>query len=119
MSRAWRRTIAGAVAAIAVVGWASPASAHAELISSDPAAGSVLPSSPGEIVLRFTEAVDPTDDAVRLVAADGTPVATRPVTQDLGSDSVTATIPDQLADGSYVVAWSVVSAASCASCPAR
>lgn len=112
MSRTSRWAAGGAIAAIAIVGWTSPVSAHAELLSSEPAADSILPSSPGEIVLTFTEAVDPTDDAVRLVDADGEPIEIGPVTQDLGSDSITATIPDELGNGSYVVAWSVVSADS-------
>lgn len=112
MSRPWRWVIAAAIAAVAVTGWSSPVSAHAELLSSDPAAASVLAASPGEIVLTFTEPVDPTEDAVRLVDAGGAPVETGEVTQDLGSESITAAIAGELADGSYVVAWSVVSADS-------
>jgi copper transport protein len=95
-----------------LLGSGRTASAHADLLTSSPAADSVLATSPTEIALTFTEPVDPTQDAIRVVAADGTPVELGPITQDRGSDSVTALIPVELTDGSYVVAWSAVSADS-------
>ncbi|HAP76860.1 MAG TPA: hypothetical protein DCR14_12340 [Acidimicrobiaceae bacterium] len=107
----WLAVVA-AVTAIVLAASGRVASAHADLLTSDPAPDSVLSTPPAEIVLTFTEPVDPTQDAIRVVTADGTPVELGPVAQDLGSDSVTAALPGELADGSYVVAWSVVSADS-------
>lgn len=111
-SHIWRWCTAGLITVLVLLGSGRTASAHADLLTSSPAADSVLATSPTEIALTFTEPVDPTQDAIRVVAADGTPVELGPITQDRGSDSVTALIPDELTDGSYVVAWSAVSADS-------
>ena len=108
-SRVRRWLAAGVVVALIVLGSGRPVSAHASLLTTNPAADSVLDIAPGEIVLTFTEPVDPTDEAIRLVTADGTPVQLGPVTQDRGSASLSAAITGELADGSYVVAWSAVS----------
>ena len=108
----WQRWMFVAIVAVALIAGARPVGAHADLLVTSPAADSVLEVSPAEIFLAFTEPVDPTDDAIRLLAADGTPIRLGPITQDSGSDTVEASLPDQLDDGSYVVAWSVVSADS-------
>jgi copper transport protein len=100
---------AGVVVAVILLGSGRPVSAHASLVTTNPVADSVLDVPPGEIVLTFTEPVDPTDEAIRLVTADGTPVKLGSVTQDRGSASLSAAISGELADGSYVVAWSAVS----------
>ena len=80
MSRWCRLTFAGLVAGIVVLAMPGAASAHADLATSDPAAESVLDIAPTEIVLTFTEAVDPTDDALRVVDADGIAVPLGPIT---------------------------------------
>ncbi|MEG9226030.1 copper resistance CopC/CopD family protein [Aeromicrobium sp. Sec7.5] len=87
---------------------ASPAAAHASLVSTTPADGEVLSDAPGEITLTFTESVRLTD-GIELLAGDGTPVAA-----DVGaSDEVVTITPDApLADGTYVVGWRVISADS-------
>jgi copper transport protein len=107
-----RWLVAIAVVVVTVLGATRTVSAHASLISTNPAADSVLDAAPTVIVLTFTEPVDPTDDAIRVVDAQGEVVAVGPVGQDLGNDSITAAIDQELADGSYVVAWSVVSSDS-------
>jgi copper transport protein len=95
-----------------VLGGFARASAHASVSSTAPAADSVLADSPGEIVLKFTEPVDPTGDAIRIVDSQGGAVDMGPIGQDLGSNSITAAIDQDLAHGSYVVSWSVVSSDS-------
>ncbi|MFC7505195.1 copper resistance protein CopC, partial [Nocardioides sp. GCM10030258] len=45
------------IAAVAVVGWAAPASAHATLVSTDPAEGAVLAEAPAEVTFTFDESV--------------------------------------------------------------
>jgi copper transport protein len=115
MSRAGhvlRWLAAGIVVAVIVLGSGRPVSAHASLLTTNPAADSVLDIPPREIVLHFTEPVDPTDESIRLVTANGTPVELGSVTADPGSASLSAAITGELADGSYVVAWSAVSADS-------
>lgn len=104
--------VAAAVVLVAAAMAPSTAHAHAELIDSDPTPGEVLDVAPERIVLRFTEAVDPVDDALRLLASDGSSQDLVEVGQDEGDDSMTATFPAGLADGSYVIAWSALSADS-------
>lgn len=96
--------IAGVASALAS---ASPASAHAELLATDPADGAVVDAAPSEVTLQFTEGVDLQPDGVRVLDDAGERV-------DLGeaaaSDAtVVAPLRDGLARGSYVVAWRVVS----------
>lgn len=112
MRRWCRLAVAGLVAGIMVLAAPGAVSAHADLATSDPPADSVLDVAPTEIVLTFTEAVDPTDDALRIVDAEGAAVPLGPITQELGADTITAPVTEPLADGSYVVAWSAVSADS-------
>ncbi len=112
MRRWGRLAFAGLVAGFVVLAAPGAVSAHADLATSDPPAESVFDVAPTEIVLTFTEAVDPTEDALRVVDAEGTAVPLGPITQDLGADTISAPITESLADGSYVVAWSAVSADS-------
>lgn len=94
--------------ALVVVAPSSPAAAHATLLSSDPADGSVLERQPEAISLQFSERVSVQADGIRVVDASGDRV-------DRGAaaaDGATATSPlrDDLPDGTYVVSWRVVSA---------
>ncbi len=87
---------------------ASPASAHASLVSTTPGDGEVLADAPEQISLTFTESVRLTD-GVELLAGDGTAVAA----DVSASDEVVTLTPDApLADGTYVVGWRVISADS-------
>lgn len=99
---------AALLVALVVLGWAAPVSAHADLISSTPADGSILDTAPTELVLRFTEGVDLQSDGIRLLDADGTPVTLGPA--EAADSTVTAPIDAELDQGSYVVAWRAVSA---------
>lgn len=84
------------------------AAAHAELVSSNPSADAILPVTPSEIVLTFTESVNTVPDSIRVVTSDGADVDVGTIRQDEGDDSIAADLP-ALADGSYVVAWRAVS----------
>lgn len=86
---------------------AGPASAHAELESTDPAAGAVLPRPPEQVRLRFTESVTTPTGGVRVIAPDGTRVD--PVSVRARGALVTVELPPVLARGSYLVVWRVVS----------
>ncbi|MCU1502869.1 MAG: hypothetical protein JWM12_2223 [Ilumatobacteraceae bacterium] len=114
--RAPRRVLVATLLALvaslaAALGTWGVASAHAELISTSPTSGAVLTASPTQIVLTFSEHVDPLPDSIRLVAGDGAAVAIGSMSQDLGDDTVSASVPT-LADGTYVVAWRAISADS-------
>ncbi len=86
---------------------AAPASAHASLVSSDPAEGEVLPQAPDVVTLTFDEPVAVVEDGIKAYDAGGEPVD---IDDARARDEiVSADLPDDLADGTYVVAWRVVS----------
>ena len=64
----------GALAAL-VLGTAAPASAHAALIRTDPAAGSVVQTAPQRVVLTFSEGVLLSADSLRVLDPRGANVA--------------------------------------------
>ena len=96
-----------------LIGSAVPASAHAELESTDPAQSSVLLVSPAQVVLHFGEPVEVDFGSLRVLGPSGQRVddggAHHP-----GSDShaVAISLPANLPKGTYVVAWRVISADS-------
>ncbi|MBB5630912.1 copper resistance CopC/CopD family protein [Sphaerisporangium krabiense] len=98
--------MAGLVAGLAVVLWASPARAHAELVESDPIAGAALPEAPRAAVLAFSERVAPRLSSARLLDGSGRvlPGARTVAT----GDRLTVELP-RLAVGAYGIAWRVVS----------
>lgn len=53
---------------------ASPASAHAALLQSDPQSGAILPSAPAEAVLTFSEPVRIVPNKIHIIGPDGHPV---------------------------------------------
>jgi copper transport protein len=91
---------------IAVALTAAPAAlAHTELVSSDPADGTVLATAPTSVVLTFDE--DVLEAAVTISDAS-TSVVSSPNGTVAGS-TVTVPWPDGLPDGSYAVNFRVVS----------
>lgn len=104
-----------AVALVAAVGggaaWPSgPAAAHAELLSTTPADGSRADTSPSEVTLTFSETVSAGLGAVRVLDREGARVDDGDVEGRGGVVGVG--LDGDLPDGSYVVAWRVVSADS-------
>ncbi|HWL44229.1 MAG TPA: copper resistance protein CopC [Ilumatobacter sp.] len=85
--------------------------AHATLISSTPAANSVVQESPTEIVLTFTEPVDLVPDAIRVLDDQGNPAPVGGAAR-AGGDETIAVPVEALADGTWVVAWQAISADS-------
>ncbi|MFR9775960.1 copper resistance CopC/CopD family protein [Micromonospora sp. MS34] len=88
---------------------ATPASAHAVLLSTSPTASSVVSSGPSEVVLTFSEGVRAVSGKIRVIAPDGSRA-------DRGEPSVKGavlTIPvDATARGTYLVTYRVISADS-------
>ena len=66
-----RLAAAASIALLAVLAMASPASAHAELIASDPVDGSVLDEAPAAVTLTFNESVQLTAQEITVYDADG------------------------------------------------
>ena len=85
------------------------ADAHAELLSTEPAAGEHLATGPDQVVLHFSEAVNLGDDLVKVLDSSGDEVdAGDPVHLDGERSSVALPLP-KLDDGGYVVSWRVIS----------
>ncbi|MFF7281819.1 copper resistance protein CopC [Streptomyces griseorubiginosus] len=89
------------------------ASAHAALRSTDPGDGTVLKSAPRSITLTFTESVGLLDDSFRVLTPEGKRLEIGEAGHGTGgSDTASVSLPAELAQGTYTVAWRVVSADS-------
>ena len=110
MSRFALRLLVTSAVVVMLMGAATiPASAHAELVSSDPPSGSVLERAPRVVTLWFGEALAPTLSAARLIDEDGNPVAGTRST--VGADEVTLTLDlPEIGGGRFSVLWQVLSA---------
>lgn len=85
----------------------APAHAHDSLISSDPADGATLETSPEQITLTYSAEVLEVSPVVQISAGEGgEPVELTPV---IDGTTVTAEIPEPLAAGTHTVQWRVVS----------
>ncbi|MFF5366053.1 copper resistance protein CopC [Streptomyces sp. NPDC013187] len=92
---------------------AAPASAHAALRGTDPDDGSLVKQAPRHVTLTFTESVGLLDDSFRVFGPDQRRVHTGEATHADGrSDTARVGLPGKLAQGTYTVAWRVVSADS-------
>ncbi len=111
----WRCLSRGAFVACASFGFliavAFPASAHAVLEHSSPAADSVVKTEPPVVVLTYDETVVTASDALRVYDDKLRAVQVGPTTHPNGrGDTVETTLPPGLADGTYTVTWRVTSA---------
>lgn len=103
----------GTVLVLFLLGGAGTASAHAALKGSDPVDGSVLDAAPRDVTLRFTESVSLLEDSIRVVDPENRAVDTgKPGRAGGRSDTARVTLPTGLDDGTYTIAWRVVSADS-------
>ena len=88
------------------------ASAHALLEETRPANDAVVQQSPRQVLLRFNEAVDTSlGRALQVFNANGEEVETGDIQRPSPAE-VAVGIEEELADGTYTVAWRVVSADS-------
>jgi copper transport protein len=109
MIRTIRRGSAALVVVIVAL-FALPglASAHAVLLSSTPAANSVLEKSPPNLELNYDEDINASLASVKLYDGKGKAVALDAPHSGSSAKSVVATLP-KLADGLYAVVWRVTS----------
>ena len=112
-----RLRTAGIALLVLLGGWlvagvvtAGPASAHASLVSSTPADGDRLTSSPDRITLQFSEHVSIGPGYARVLGADGSRVDSDSPT--VSGDVVTVPLREQLPRGAYVVTYRITSADS-------
>lgn len=104
----WKRAALGFGIAIAVMAPAQQVFAHAELVSSDPAANAVLGAGPAKISLGFNEAVDADLANIQLFDQKANLIPTGTPNGVNGNSGVEATVPT-IGDGVYVVVWRVPS----------
>ncbi|CAL9502411.1 hypothetical protein SUDANB2_03462 [Streptomyces sp. enrichment culture] len=98
---------------VLLLGGAAPAPAHSALRGTDPEDGSVVPRAPRHLTLTFTESVGLLDDSFRVFGPDQRRVRTgEPTHADGRSDTARIRLTGKLAQGTYAVAWRVVSADS-------
>ncbi|MER6139384.1 copper resistance protein CopC [Streptomyces sparsogenes] len=89
---------------------ASPASAHAALTATDPADGAVVKTAPSQVRLTFSEGVLLSRDSVRVLDPNGKRVDTGGPAHVGGRSSTAAVaLHSGLPDGTFTVAWKVVS----------
>lgn len=97
---------------LALLGTAGPASAHAELVATTPSSLSVLSSAPHQVTLTFGEQVEVSSDGVRVLAPDGSRVDTGRAGHVTGRGDTVGVGVTATAEGTYTVAWRVISADS-------
>ncbi|MGA5276031.1 copper resistance protein CopC [Streptomyces cellulosae] len=95
----------------ALLAGAAPASAHAALTGSDPAQGAVVGTAPSQVSLTFSEPVAVGDDSVRVLDPKGERVD-KGEPANPGGTTYSVRLVSGLPDGTYTVAYQVVSADS-------
>lgn len=89
------------------------ASAHAQLESTDPSQSSVLVEAPRQVVLHFGEPVEIDFGSIRVYGPGDKRVDEGGTHHPAGdSHAVAIALPSHMPDGTYVVAWRVISADS-------
>lgn len=92
---------------IGIVGFASSAQAHAQVASTEPAAGAQLGAAPREVVITFNESVRIEPAGIRVLNEAGTRVDTGGAKLTGLRASVTLGV---ISNGAYVTIWEAVSA---------
>lgn len=103
-----KSTLLLALTAASAILVAHSAFAHAVLKESSPAAGATLASPPGEIRLRFNEALDAPFSRVTLLDRQGRAVSTAPATVAPDQPETMLLAVPALLSGSYRVQWSTM-----------
>jgi methionine-rich copper-binding protein CopC len=87
------------------------AAAHAELVSSNPAAGARLAAAPAKVTLVFSEEIsdNASDSSFTVADVSGKTVGTGKLdTNDLDHKTMSGALDAGLADGVYTVAWNAL-----------
>jgi methionine-rich copper-binding protein CopC len=104
-----RRLAITFLATIAALTMASAASAHAHLLSSLPAANGTVPVAPREIVITFTEALEPRFSTIEVQDAAGHRVDTGDAHVPSDNAKRLSVGLKPLTRGTYKVLWHVTS----------
>jgi methionine-rich copper-binding protein CopC len=102
-----RKALLAFAALVAVLAPGTPAWAHTQLVSADPARQAVLAAAPTAITLEFSRRLNPSFTTIALSDAARRRVATSAVTVETVRATVAPSAP--LGNGAYTVAYRVVS----------
>jgi methionine-rich copper-binding protein CopC len=83
--------------------------AHAFLKDAEPGVGSTVQTSPSEILIRFTENIEPAFSSIQVFDASGKEVDKRDVHLDRSDRAILHVSLPRLGAGIYKVVWRVVS----------
>lgn len=100
------RFVLAPVAALLLAALSTAALAHAELVSSQPAAGEVLDTPPSSVVVTFESELDPDTSEIEVADADGTIVGEGGVDLDVADRNVLRAPVSMTGAGEYHVRWS-------------
>jgi copper resistance protein C len=100
-----RAVVAGGLAVALLAGLPCVSLAHAELDTATPADASTVGGPPPDIVLTFTEPLDPGKSSIKLADAAGSIVADGSTVDASDATTMRLTISSDLAPGTYVVRW--------------
>ncbi|MGZ6294647.1 MAG: copper resistance CopC/CopD family protein [Candidatus Limnocylindrales bacterium] len=104
------RALIAACVALALVG-AATAAGHSQLVSSSPGAGQVVPTSPSQLRLIFSEPIEGRYTSLDLLDATGRALLVGAGHVDPADpNALVADLSDTLSDGAYTVSWRAVSA---------
>lgn len=105
--RLLRCALVAALACLAVLAGAGPASAHAQLVSSTPGNGAVVAQAPEAVTLEFNEAVTARPKETHVFDGTGAEIPIEVTTADR---TVTLTPSRALPTGTIVVGYAIISA---------
>lgn len=94
-------------ALVIVLGAAPPASAHATLVSTDPAEGAVLETAPEQVTFTFNESVIGVPAGIQVFDATGEQVASSASVEEA---RLVVDLEGEVGEGTLVVVWRLVSA---------
>ncbi len=104
-----RVLLAALVAALALLLPAAPASAHATLLSTDPANGAIVDTAPSEVTFTFSEPVGISLGKVTVIDPDGKQVQSGKLLQRKKTQATIA-LKNGLRQGTFLVSYRVISA---------
>jgi copper transport protein len=105
-----RRLLALCAAALLALMLIAPVEAHANLVRSNPSAGAVLQAAPAEVMLEFSEELDPSFSRIQLFDSKSQPVDTGPSVVDAADAKIFHLPLKDLPRDSYTAIWRVRSA---------
>src|SRR5690349_312950 len=91
---------------------ASPAAAHAVLVSSSPVDGEILKQAPARVTATFDEPVGVSSDSLRVFSPAGARVDSGGTVHGSKPSEITVRLATGLSHGTYTVSWHVISADS-------